>query len=114
MRRDHKNQRNDGELLEGQEEKNIEGREGGDCTEGALNGDERILSPIDCSQPEHRPSNTVNAEGSPHLEAVAKAASDPNRHERIIISFPSGDPENPYNWSTVGLVVVSNVHEFGS
>ena len=35
------------------------------------------------------------------LEEGDPTVPDPRKKPRIIISFPRGDPENPYNWSKV-------------
>ncbi|KAL8671934.1 MAG: hypothetical protein Q9168_003590 [Polycauliona sp. 1 TL-2023] len=53
---------------------------------------------------------------SHRLEHGHLAMPDPAKNPRIILSFPRGDPENPYNWSTgrklfvlaVGIVAVIN------
>ncbi|KAL8872418.1 MAG: hypothetical protein Q9174_001950 [Haloplaca sp. 1 TL-2023] len=116
MRHEHKIQRDDGERLKEQEEEIIEGRKDGVSTEGSLSGNQGTTNPDDCPKPKHPQSTAVNTEGSLHVEKVLNAATDPNKQERIIISFPHGDPENPYNWSTgrkifvlfVGIVSVLN------
>ncbi|KAL8730219.1 MAG: hypothetical protein Q9166_004196 [cf. Caloplaca sp. 2 TL-2023] len=64
----------------------------------------------------HAQSNAIDAEKRYQLEKENNAALNPEKGTRTIISFPRGDPENPYNWSTgrksfvlfVGIVSVAN------
>lgn len=53
---------------------------------------------------ESGPQDATKTEESHQLEDGDTAVPDPAKSPRIIISFPRGDPENPYNWSTVGVV----------
>ncbi|KAL8996488.1 MAG: hypothetical protein Q9169_003997 [Polycauliona sp. 2 TL-2023] len=57
----------------------------------------------------------LQSNGSPHdpEKAHGNVAGTENGHQledgaakypRIIVSFPRGDPENPYNWSTVNAI----------
>ncbi|KAI4112144.1 MAG: hypothetical protein LQ339_000152 [Xanthoria mediterranea] len=65
---------------------------------------------------ESAPEDATRTEASHQLEEGDTAVSDPAKSPRIIIFFPRGDPENPYNWSTgrkifilfLGIVAVVN------
>ncbi|KAL8801464.1 MAG: hypothetical protein Q9182_004430 [Xanthomendoza sp. 2 TL-2023] len=53
---------------------------------------------IDSNHLQHDPTNAEqrNQRKKEHI-----ACPEPDKSPTIIISFPRGDPENPYNWSTV-------------
>ncbi|KAI4263411.1 MAG: hypothetical protein L6R42_001442 [Xanthoria sp. 1 TBL-2021] len=65
---------------------------------------------------ESGPQDATKTEESHQLDDGDTAVPNPAKSPRIIISFPRGDPENPYNWSTgrkifvlfVGIVAVVN------
>lgn len=49
--------------------------------------------------------NATDAQQKYQLEKEDNAALSPRKSPRIL-SFPHGDPENPYNWSTVGAPIM--------
>ncbi|KAL8780549.1 MAG: hypothetical protein Q9213_006415 [Squamulea squamosa] len=51
----------------------------------------------------HVQLNVTDAEQHYQPDRDDNAAPEPVKSPRIIISFLRGDPENPYNWSTVRI-----------
>ncbi|KAL8688743.1 MAG: hypothetical protein Q9218_005419 [Villophora microphyllina] len=66
-------------------------------------------------QPRYAQLDATDAQQRYQLEKADNAGSDPKKRPRVL-SFPRGDPDNPYNWSTgrkifvlfVGIVSVVN------
>ncbi|KAL9598087.1 MAG: hypothetical protein Q9219_004718 [cf. Caloplaca sp. 3 TL-2023] len=71
------------------------------------------MSPV---RSRHRELDTTDAKQRYQLEKDGNPPPNPKKGSKTIISFPRGDPENPYNWSSrrkifvlfVGVVSVLN------
>lgn len=77
-----------------------------------LNTIEATYRQQDVPQPKNVQLDAVDAKQRHELGKDDNLASDAPMGPRIIISFPPGDPENPYNWSKVGcdMVVKTTVY----
>ncbi|KAL8830122.1 MAG: hypothetical protein Q9170_005882 [Blastenia crenularia] len=56
-----------------------------------------IVMPL---HPRHLQLDAVDAQQRYHLEKGDNPPANPKQGRRIVLSFPRGDPENPYNWPT--------------